>query len=310
MKKNLFYVISLFLICIAGLVFVFSRNKSVDGKILGASVNSFYSEKTVRVSSLPVKHPGVKDPNILSETAVLLYEPNKYILFSQNENASVPVASITKVMTALVTLDIYKLDDIVEVPKDATEIIGSKILLKQGEKITVENLLYGLLLNSGNDAAKTLATGKVNETQFMELMNKKAHDLGLSQTLFKDEAGLNDQGHSSAKDLAILFSYALKNSEFEKVINTPEKNISSVDGGETHILKNSTRLTTGEIPLDGIIGGKTGFTPDAGHGMVSAASRNGVMLICVILKTNDSSPSASAIESKKMLTWGFDSFDF
>lgn len=310
MKKNIFYVISLILICSAGLIFVFSRNNAVDGRVLGASVNNFYSGKTVKISPPPVKHSNVSDPKILSESAILLYEPNKYILYSQNENYPVPIASITKVMTTLVSLDLYKLDDVVEVPQEAAKIIGSKIFLKQGEKITAENLLYGMLLNSGNDAARTLAVGKVSYQEFISLMNKKAENLGLKQTEFKDETGLDDQGYSSAKDVAILFSYALKNTEFEKIVNTPEKEIISVDGSETHLLKNSTRLTTGEIPLDGIIGGKTGFTPDAGHSLVSAASRNGVTLISVVLKTNDNSPTASASESKKLLTWGFDSFDF
>jgi D-alanyl-D-alanine carboxypeptidase (penicillin-binding protein 5/6) len=134
--------------------------------------------------------------------------------------------------------------------------------------------------------------------------------LGLKNTHFKDVAGLDDSGRSTAKDIAILFSYGLSNPEFAKIVSTPELDVSSVDGKEIHKLKNSDRLVTGEIPLEGIIGGKTGFTPDAGHTLVSAATRDGQTLVAVVLKTASDSKVASAQEVKKLLTWGFESYIF
>jgi D-alanyl-D-alanine carboxypeptidase len=141
-------------------------------------------------------------------------------------------------------------------------------------------------------------------------MNEKASEIGMKDTQFKDPAGLDDTGHSTAFDMAILFSYAIKNQTFKTVVGTAEKEIYSTDGSVVHKLKNTNRLTTQEIPFDGVIGGKTGFTPDAGHALVCAAEKNGVTLISVVIKTASSANSASAEETRKLLSWGFESYTF
>jgi len=311
MKNKIFYSIAGILVVCALTYYFLNQDRSIEQKVLGSSINAFYSNKLMTLSSPPKKKDGASDPQVYSQSAVLIYEPNKYVLYSKNENASVPIASITKIMTAAVALDIYKLSDVVTVGEESTEVIGSKIFLKKGEKITVENLLYGLLMNSGNDAAMALSSGKVTKDEFVVLMNKKAREIGLSEnTKFKDPAGLDDSGRSTARDIALLFAYDLKNETFKKIVNTAEYSIISVDGGETHDLKNSNRITTGEIPLEGVIGGKTGFTPDAGHTLVCAASRDDSTIIAVILKTNQDTTTASAEEARKLLTWGFDSYIF
>jgi len=298
------------LIIAVGVFLITTRFPKTHPGVLGASIDNFYSTKDVRLDIPPKRKSNVADPKINASSAILLYESNKYPLYSLNENASVPIASITKVMTAVIALEIYKLDDIVLVDDKAPTAIPSKIYLKAGEKIKFEDLLYGLLMNSGNDAAKAIASGKVTEDQFIGLMNERAKELTLDATQFKDAAGLDDQGHSSARDVAILFAYALKNPVFEKAVSTSEKEITSIDGTITHELKNSDRLTTGEIPVDGIIGGKTGYTPDAGHTLVAAARRNGHTLVSVVLKTQADTPSASAEETEKILSWGFNAFEF
>ena len=311
MKRNLFYIISSVLLIIAAVVFfTTSRNLKSQPKILGASINNFYSTKNIKIEPPPKRKDGIGDPMINANAAILIYKSNKYPLYSLNGNASVSIASITKVMTAVVALDIYKLDDVITVDDEAAKVIPSKIYLKTGEQIRFEDLLFGLLMNSGNDAAKAIARGRMPEDQFIALMNKKSKELNLNDTEFKDVAGLDDGGHSCARDVAILFAYALDNPTFQKTISTSEKDISSIDGMITHKLKNSDRLTTGEIPIDGIIGGKTGYTPDAGHTLVTAAQRDGRTLIAVVLKTDEDTPSASAKETKKLLSWGFDSFEF
>lgn len=308
-KRNLFLIISVFLLIGAGLFVYFTKSPS-QGSVLGTSINSFYSQKISKINPPPVRNPKISDPEINAEAAILIHEPSKYPLYLKNSDYQVPIASITKIMTAVVALENYKLDDVIEIKPDNTKVTPSVMNLTSGEKITVRNLLYGLLLQSGNDAALALASGKMPMDKFINLMNQKALELGLGKTKFKDPAGLDDQGHSSAIDVAILFSYALKNPEIQKIISTPEIEVASVDQSVLHQLKNSNRLTTGEIPLDGIVGGKTGYTPDAGHTLVCAASRNGQTLISVVLKTYSNAASASAEETRKLLTWGFESFRF
>jgi len=309
MKRTLAIISS---IVVLGIIVVFVKYfylASDNGKILGASVN-YYKEKVLPPQKPPVRKEGVKDPNILAESAVLISNANKYPLFEKNSRTQVPIASITKIMTALVSTDIFKDSDVIEVKPPYLNIEGSKINLVAGEKITYGNLLYGLLVNSGNDAAKTIANAKTTEDEFVDLMNKKAKQIGLSNTKFQDQDGLNDSGYSTAHDVAILFSQAIKKENILERIKTANIEIKSVDGQITHQLENSNRLVSGEISLEGVIGGKTGFTYSAGHTLVCAASRNDVTLISVILKTLYDTKSASAVETQKLLEWGFNSFNF
>lgn len=307
--KKIYIVVLLVLVLTLTIYFIgFSNKKS--GSVLGSSVNNFYLEKTVKIYQNPTKNPTSVDPRIYADSVVLIDARTKYSLYEKNPEKPVPVASITKIMTAIVALDKFDLSEVVEIKKDQTEVIGSRVFLKEGEKITVENLLYCLLMNSGNDAAKTLATFKTSQGEFIKTMNEKAKELGLKSTEFKDPAGLDDTGHSSARDIAILFSYGLSRDDFTKIVSTSEKTVTSVDGSEIHELKNSNRLTTGEIPMDGVIGGKTGFTPDAGHTLVSAAEKDSNRIVGVVLNTLNSTVSASAEEMKKLLEWGFQSYIF
>jgi len=308
-KKILFYTLIVALVALGGYQLI-KANSRVDGTVMGAAINSVYSEKVIAAHKPPRRKSGAIDPKIYAQSAILIDEETKYPLYAKGADTAVPIASITKVMTALVSLDTYKLNEVIEVKQESTEVEGSKIELVAGEKIKVENLLYGLLMNSGNDAAKTLASGRGSEESFVAAMNKKANELGLKNTKFYDPAGLNDQGHSSAFDVAILFTYAIKDETFVKIVNTAEKEISSEDALVSHQLKSSNRLVNGEMPLGGVIGGKTGFTPDAGHTLVCAASKDGHTLISVILKTASNTKEASAEETQKLLAWGLESFDF
>jgi len=311
MKKNVFYVTSSILLLIAAVVFfVFQKPTINQGEVLGSSINNFYASKRVKFADPPKRRSGVMDPKINSSGAILIDQSSKYILYSLNEDAQVPIASITKVMTAAVALDLYKPDDVIIVDDESPKAIPSKIYLKPGEKIRFSDLLYGMLMSSGNDAAQAIARGKMPEDQFIKLMNQKSEDLGLQNSTFRDSAGLDDNGRSSAHDVAFLFAYILKNQTFQEIISTSEKEIFSIDGSVAHKLKNSDRLITGEIPFDGMIGGKTGYTPDAGHTLVAAAQRNNHTLVSVVLKTKADTPTASAEETKRLLEWGFNSYDF
>ncbi len=308
-RRNLILIILVVLLIGVGSIIYFGKSPS-QGSVFGTSINSFYSQKISKIDPPPTRKPSASDPRINAQSAILMHEASMYPLYSKNADYQIPVASITKIMTAVVALENYKLDDVIEVSADSVNVTPSVMNLSTGEKITVRNLLYGLLLQSGNDAALALASGKMPMEKFINLMNQKASELGLEKTKFEDPAGLDDQGHSSAIDVAILFSYALRNPEIEKIISTPEIEVTSVDQSIVHQLKNSNRLTTGEIPLDGVMGGKTGYTPDAGHTLVSAATRDGQTLISVVLKTYSNAASASAEESRNLLVWGFGSYNF
>jgi len=309
--KSKFIIITAIIVIIAfGYLYFINILSKPNPKVLGLSINGFYSKKNIAIDSVPTRKGGAEDPKILSDSSILIEGKTKYPLFAVNEHESVPIASITKIMTYIVSLEQYEIKEIVEISSRATDAIGSKIDLVEGEKITVENLLYGLLVNSGNDAAFALAEHAGSLDGFIEKMNNKAVELGMNDTYFQDPAGLNDEGRSSAFDVALLFSYCLSDDLFREIIKTSEKEITSTDGQIVHKLKNSNRLVTGEIPFEGALGGKTGFTFDAGHTLACAAERNGTTLISVILKTLVNSKTASAYESQKLLNWGFESYNF
>ncbi|OQA51966.1 MAG: D-alanyl-D-alanine carboxypeptidase DacB precursor [candidate division WS2 bacterium ADurb.Bin280] len=309
--KKIYYLAGISLSICFCLLFVYLRSSDDSGKVLGSSINSFYQKKSVNAQRPPQRKDGIKDPVIYADYAVLIDDKSKYPIYQKDSEKAVPIASITKVMTAMVVLDSFKdLGQILEVSSEASSIEGSKVGLKSSEKISVENLLYGLMMNSGNDAANVFAENMGGVEKFVEKMNEKARQIGMEHTTFRDPAGLDDDGRSTAFDIAILFSYALKNETFKQVVNTAEKEISSEDGSITHALKNSNRLVTNEVPFDGVIGGKTGFTFAAGHGLVCAAQNEGLTLVSVVLKTHSSKNEASALESRKLLSWGFESFIF
>lgn len=202
------------------------------------------------------------------------------ILESSNHDAKLPMASTTKIMTAIVCIEHTKPEEKVKITAQSAGTEGSSMYLKTDEIITVENLLYGLMLVSGNDAANALAIhvgGSIEK--FADMMNQKAEELGLTNTRFENPSGLYSEGHyTSAHDLAKLTAYALKNETFAKIVATKSY---TADG---RTLVNHNRLLR---ELDGCIGVKTGYTRDCGRCLVSAVKRDNVTLICVTLNCPD-----------------------
>jgi D-alanyl-D-alanine carboxypeptidase len=192
----------------------------------------------------------------------------------------------------------------------AANINGSDIQLKLGEKITVHELLRGLMIQSGNDAAFALADhyspGDNEYKAFVAKMNEYVAVVGLKNTVFGDPAGLDDEtGRSTAADLAHIARLVLQDPVLGDIIATAKTTIQSVDGAVTHELTNSNRLLLGDSPyyLPGAIGVKTGFTPEAGHCLVSAYQSAHGLLIGVVLNTAEYTITASASESRKLYTW-------
>ena len=255
----------------------------------------------------PVRLPGALDPQVQAKYAILIDADSFYPLYKRDAYTAVPIASTTKMMTALLTLERHTPGDLVTISRKASLQIGSTTGLLPGEVLTVGSLLMALLIQSGNDAAYALAEQDGSVEQFVLDMNAKAREIGMRATEFKDPAGLNDDGSSSAFDLAVLAARLIEDKRITGITATPEATIVSTDGRQHHLLKSSNRLVTEELYFPGVMGVKTGFTPAAGHTLVAAAERDGRRLVSVILSTYEDSKDASAKESAKLLNWGFES---
>lgn len=203
------------------------------------------------------------------------------IMSGSNYDVKLPMASTTKVITAAIAVNSGKLDDLVIIPKEACGIEGSSIYLREGEKLTLRDLVYGLMLRSGNDAAEAIALylgGSIEN--FATMMNDYARHVGANNTNFVNPHGLHDDNHyTTAYDLAIMTAKALESDEYRKIVSCKNYKIEST-GFETRYIANKNKMLN---MYDGAIGVKTGYTKIAGRCLVSAAERDGVRAISVVL---------------------------
>jgi len=283
-------------------------------KVLGSTNTALANVPAPTFNKTPVKK-SASNPNIFSKAAYLMDADTFYPLYDKDANEKLPVASLTKMTTALVVLENHpkNLQDIVTITYPMIAVEGSDIQLRPGEKISVENLLNGLLIMSGNDTANALADHFGGKDTFVKEMNEKVKDIGALDTEFKDPAGLDDSGFSTAKDLALIAAYGLRNKIFADIVKTPQKTISSLDGRVIHDLTNSNHMLheqEGVYYYSNAIGVKTGFTNEAGHVMVSCADENKHKIIAIVLYTDENSITSSAKESKKLLQWGFENYSW
>ena len=210
----------------------------------------------------------------------------KTVLAGENIHARMGMASTTKIMTALCVLKNCDPNDLATVSANASMQEGSSLYLKAGEQMRVEDLLYGLMLNSGNDAAVVLAEHTAGNTEnFAVLMNSLAKDMGLSDTNFVNPNGLYDDNHyTTAYDLAYISSAAMENEVFRKIVSTKTKTVETADTKRKIHLSNHNRLLR---ELDGCNGVKTGFTKKTGRTLVSSAKRGDSEFVCVTLNAPD-----------------------
>ena len=214
-----------------------------------------------------------------ASSAVLLEQQSGRVLYEQNADEERLIASITKIMTAVVALEHGSLQQEYTVTaQDMAE--GSSMYLKPGDTLRLEELLYGLMLVSGNDAALAVAHCVAGETEdFVALMNAAARDLGMTHSHFVNPNGLDADGHyASARDMAVLAAHALNNPEFRRIVST-----ASITIGDRYLVNHNKLLRL----CEGCIGVKTGFTKAAGRTLVSAAQRDGMTLVCVTLNDGD-----------------------
>ena len=219
-------------------------------------------------------------PSINSREAIVIDRKSKKIIYGKNENKRVPMASTTKIMTAIIVIENVKLDDEVIVSAKAGGIGGSRLGLKKNDKITVKNLLYGLMLCSGNDAAIALAEYVAGSQEgFAEKMNNKAKELNLQNTHFVSPHGLDNPDHfTTAYELALITDYAMNNEIFAKIVSTQSYTV--LINGNSKNIKNTNELLG---YLEGVKGVKTGFTNNAGRCLVTCTNRNGFEIITVVL---------------------------
>ncbi|MBQ7901829.1 MAG: D-alanyl-D-alanine carboxypeptidase [Clostridia bacterium] len=234
-----------------------------------------------------------------AQAAVLLETSTNTVLYQKNPNQKLPMASTTKIMTALCAIEAGNIDRTVTVDDSAIGVEGSSIYLAKGERLTVRELIYGLMLHSGNDAAVAIAcavSGSVQE--FAQLMNDTAQRIGAVNTHFDNPNGLDSQQHyTTAYDLALITSHALKNKEFAKIVATYTTTISNGDKGYDRQLKNHNKLLK---MYDGCTGVKTGYTRRCGRCLVSSAKRGNIELVAVTL--NDGNDWQ---DHMSMLDYGF-----
>lgn len=204
------------------------------------------------------------------------------ILYQNNIDERKYMASTTKILTALCVIENCNLSDEVTVTEESVGIEGSSIYLEKGEQLSVKDLLYGLMLRSGNDCAETLALYcSGSKEKFAILMNNTALKIGAKNSNFVTPHGLHDDNHyTTAKDLALISAYAMKNSSFREIVATKSVKIPFTTKNTYRYLKNKNKLL---FNLDGTTGIKTGYTKKAGRCLVSSCERNGMELICVVL---------------------------
>lgn len=238
-------------------------------------------------------------PSVSASSAVLLDVGSGRVLFEKDADTERPMASTTKIMTALIAVECCDLDKVVAVPEAAVGVEGSSVYLYKGERLTVRELVLALMLESANDAATAIAIEIAGSVEnFAELMNQRAAELGLTHTSFVNPHGLDGENHyTTARELAELTAYAMNNQAFREMVSTYRSVIPMNNGDGSRLLVNHNRLLK---TYDGVIGVKTGFTKKSGRCLVSAAERDGVMLIAVTL--NDPN---DWLDHSRLLDYGF-----
>lgn len=252
----------------------------------------------------PARAAGPPGPDLSAAGAILVDLDTGQVLYEKNADTQFYPASTTKIMTALVALERGKLDDVITCGESVRNVDGSSIYLEVGERETLNDLLYAMMLRSANDAAVAIAEhygGTVDK--FVELMNAKAAELGAKNTHFVTPNGLHDPGHvTTPRDLAIIARAAMQNPVFTQIVNTREHDMPWPAKNSIRQLYNINDLL---YSFDGAIGIKTGYTSQAQHTLVGAAERGGLRLLSVTMRSDLAHRYA---DTRALLAWGFDHF--
>ena len=286
-------------------IFIFTCSYVFADDLSPAEDDFDISEILGDIESTETSSDSLEIPTINSRAYVVIDRKSNTILVGKNENQKKKMASTTKIMTAVVVIENCNLSDTVEVSKKAAGTGGSRLGLKTGDKITVYDLLYGLMMCSGNDAAVSLAEHVAGSISgFAELMNKKAQELGLSNTHFVTPHGLDEDEHyTTAYELAILANHAMNNEIFAEIVGT--KNYTITINGYPKALTNTNELLG---VLNGVYGIKTGFTNGANRCLVTSCKRGDMDIICVVLGAD--TKKYRTTDSIKLIEYAFNHFTY
>jgi D-alanyl-D-alanine carboxypeptidase (penicillin-binding protein 5/6) len=245
-----------------------------------------------------------QEPYISADAAVLMDAHTGQVLFAKNPHKKRPPASTTKIMTALLALELGDPDEIVTVSPGAAAVGESSIYLDAGEKLKLSDLVFGALLKSGNDACAAIAEHIGGSIEgFAALMNKKAYAIGARHTHFVNPHGLPAKGHlTTAYDLGLIAVHALKNAKFSEIVSTREQIIDWYGKSWDRKLKNTNKLLWRYHWADGV---KTGTTREAGQCLVSSASKDSRRLVAVVLKSGDRYG-----DTVRLFEYGFANFEY
>ncbi len=263
----------------------------------------------ILIFSLNVYAENMGDISVGAQGAVLMDAETGRVLWEKNMDMELPVASTTKIMTAIIAIESGKLDETAVVSKKAALTPKVRLGVNSGEEYVLKDLLYPLMLQSCNDTAVVIAEHIGGSVEgFAEMMNEKARQIGAKNTKFVTPNGLDEnENHSTAYDMALISGYALENQEFRELIATESYSFSCSNKNRTFSVVNKNRLLR---EFEGAIGVKTGFTGKAGHCFAGAAERDGVRLISVVLASGwgNKGKEQKWIDTKKLLNYGFDNF--
>ena len=280
------------------------NKKSPEKDLSDSSVGSVYHVPAPESKTLPVQRGDLNAGELecmeSAKSAVLIEAGSGQQLLSKNPDERLPMASTTKTMTALVVLENCSPDEVVTVPREAVGIEGSSLYLAYGERLTVRDLLYGLMLRSGNDCAVALAIHTAGSVPaFAELMNARAAQMGLVNTHFVTPNGLHDKEHyTSCYELALIGAEALKNPVFREIVSTEYYTFESSIRRLT--VKNKNTMLW---DYEGCIGIKTGYTSQAGRCLLFAAERDGMLLVGCVMNCRPMFDVAPV-----MLDYGFENY--
>lgn len=256
----------------------------------------------------------VPEPNqnkIYAKSALVMEGDTGRVLWEKNGYEKLPMASTTKIMTAIIVLENGNLDDVVTISKNAPKAPRVKMYLKEGEQYTVRDLLYALMLKSYNDVAVAIAEHVGGDVEtFCKMMTDKAKEIGAENTSYKTPNGLDADGHyTTAYDLALITRYALRNPQFNEIIQTPQWTLKELSGsGKTHTATNANSFLNS---YPGACGVKTGFTGLAGYCFVGAANKEGMTLISVALASGwPPQKNYRWSDTKTLLDYGFAAYSF
>ena len=278
-------------------------SKSIN-KSIQASIQQSAGDKTTSDISpdfFPIRNWLIAEPEISAKSAIIINfksgSEEGNILYQKNSNQILPIASLTKIMTAIIVLENFNPQEVIKVSKDSVSITGDKGGLIRDEELKVRDLLYIMLMESSNDAAMVLAKDnpRLTYNEFVNLMNSKAKEIRLENTSFVEPVGLSPENKSTVLEMANLTRQAINLPLLLEILKTPGTTISSIDDKFIHNLTNTNKLLN-KIPE--IIGGKTGYTEEAGGCMLTVLNVSNNYLITAVLGS-----AQREDDSEKLINW-------